>query len=86
MPSLEATEGDQDPMALWHLVSVVCNWEYSIVACDEVSGVAEGHQRLLRPGRKSLSIRDYDELNDSFALQVIEHDTGFRRMRLSELV
>lgn len=56
------------------------------MAYDEVSCVAEGHQRLFRLGCKSFSIRNYDELNDSLALQAIEYDADFRLMHLSEFV
>ncbi len=86
LPAVESMFRNEDPVALWHLVSVVSDWEYFVVAYDEASGMADGYQALFKPGRKRFSVRDYDELNEEIAMQIMEYDVDFVPAPLSELI
>lgn len=85
LPTPKDTRNDEDPVALWHLVSNVSDFEYFIVAYDTTTGIADGFRSGYNPSRKPFDVKGYDKLNDELSMQVIGYDADFAPTRLNGL-
>lgn len=77
VPPLYATEDDRDPVARVRLFSCVSGWTWYVTEYDPVTGEAFGLVEGFADEWGYFSIREMEELNRSYGVDVVERDVLF---------